>query len=107
MRALDGSFDYQMRVDSWHILILYWRPEEVWINYMVKTSEGGWSHVDDWKESQYRHPDEARDLLGRRPKKLLIRIRDRIRGWNCPLEDHVNWVLETVQAGAYTARGVT
>lgn len=102
----DGSFDYQMQIDSLHLLILYWRPDDAWINLMVKTSEGGWSFVNTWQAGQYRHPSEAIHLLKTRPRRLLARIRDRTDQTG-PLEDHVNWVLDTNQAGAYRSRGVT
>lgn len=48
-KSSDGCFDYQLSCGRWYLLILRWRPEAVYFQKMVKTSEGGWSHVSDFK----------------------------------------------------------
>lgn len=106
-KAVDGSFDYQMREGTWHLLILRWRPDEATVQLMVKVEEGRWSHVDDWSTASWHHPQEAIGLLRDNPRKFMRRLRDHCSNHNGPLEDHVTWVLDHFDAGSYRAKGVT
>jgi len=103
----DGSFERQLRLPPWHLLLLRWRPEGASIQLMVKTTEGNWSHVDDWFTDGYHHPEVALGLLRRNPRLILRRLGDRCDQHSGPLEDHVSIVLNEIDAGSFTAQGVT